>query len=388
MNNSHSHTKKGFDDEAVEHGKRFHDDVTVMNASLKEAKGHKVNLQTFGDTIDERKVLQRRINYYKSTMGRKSTLVAAYTLISMVIIVVVGVVAWYIVQIANKRKKGPGVACTTEDDCGKGQMCLGAHCSSPKSCSIKFVSGKPTTNCPSGSNCVGGMCQPTKCTLNSDCANSGAEGKSVVCGDNHTCALGCRSTKDCPLGESSNPIGADGSLTAGRDCSSKGCAAGEKCVALNGGGSQCVVQCTSSRSCPKDAPCVDVFGNGSKVCAAPSGGRGVCDNGACVSGTCKKDSDCIQDGTSCVPINNETNGLRACKIKCTNDTACPNSMVCKDVYNSGVPVCSVVLPSLPSGGCSSNTDCAEFCKSLPGTTSRCTKNKKCVCGTIPTTLNT
>lgn len=372
--------------EIMQRGVQFKDKIASMHQDI-DKRDRAVNLQTYADAFAERKVLRDRIAHERRTKGRTGVIVTTTMGIILVVLAVVGIVTWYMVNIVLKRRKLPGNACTTSDDCGKGSLCMGAFCSSPKACSIHFVDGEPVSSCPDGSDCVGGMCQPTSCFADRDCANSGAPNQSVRCGPSRTCVLGCRTSKDCPLAERNKAIGADGALTASRTCkASSDCASGETCMVGNGGITQCVVPCSADSDCPKDAPCADVFGNGKKVCSVPYGGRGACIAGGCVQGLCKADSDCLRDGASCVPVNNETHGLKACKIKCASNSDCPSG-VCAEYNNSGVKVCQPIVPSGTAGqSCTVSSDCKAYCSGIVGSTPYCTKSKKkCVCveGSIP-----
>lgn len=219
------------------------------------------------------------------------------------------------------RPKTPVPACTQDSECAIGEVCVNGTCVSCASASESCSTQCPQGVCPLGYICTGqGVCTlQGSCTSDSDCpvgsvceSNTCVPCSSVNAPCSSQCPQGtCPSGENCVQGvcEARAP-----SCPSGIACPSAGtCPCGYACVDLC-----CVPQCSAdllccNTTCPSGYTCgpygccVRVFTGCSGPCSAPSdcltgctcsGGKCVEAVGTC-SGNCTTNSDCAS-GCQCL----------------------------------------------------------------------------------------
>ena len=234
------------------------------------------------------------------------------------------------------------VACTNDDVCPIGQVCLrkdgfcGAvscdFCQPGQVCYTDAAGNascsRPEcfrpTDCTAPATCIGGLCQESTCSKREDCP----EGK--ICNLASQCVDPpemCSNNAECPAGQI---CPASGFCRPGCANSSE-CAAGEFCSESN----TCVSGCRSSMDCSAEQTC-----NAQNKC--------VCDTAKCPAGSaCDPDQnkcvegafDCRQPQDTC-PMGTFCNGATGqCEQGCTDQPNMPNSCTSGEICNLATGSC-------------------------------------------------
>lgn len=274
--------------------------------------------------------------------------------------------------------------CTLGDVCAAGQCQPGVakNCKSPDGCTAatcSLVTGK----CAYATVADGTLCDDGVVCTGKDTCNLGVcAGQPMVCDDKNPCTVdGCDIIKGCTALPQEKGTCDDGNA----------CTAGDQCKA-----GQCLgtpMNCDDKNTCTLDA-----CSQGSCTHAAKTGScddedactvGDVCALGSCQPGkmlcTCKKDSDCPDDGNQCngTPFCDYGIAPWGCKTKpgtvltcddgnpctfdiCNPSTGCThgnNSSSCDDGNNCTVSdTCSggKCLPGKNACECTKNIDCAQL----------------------------
>lgn len=223
-----------------------------------------------------------------------------------------------------------------------------------------------TTGCPSGQECVGGVCQTmtgdgticSPCTTSSECGGSGDYCLGYPDGRGY-CGRSCRSDADCSGDRCVNTSG------------------GPQCVRFSGSSATCTA---SSGGCTRDSDCgADQICSGGACVPRPATGNELgegcaadadCRSGLCLAGTCTQSCDWLNTGS------------------------CPSGFYCdEDASSCGNGFC--VRGAAGSGAmgapCGADTECASlYCDGgvctepcIPGGAAVCPSGFTCQVGTLP-----
>lgn len=295
-----------------------------------------------------------------------------------------------------------GTACTSDPDCGSGNLCSDIF--GPAGYCTAACDAAAGTGCPDGSTCVGVSQTEAYCLLACDpavttrqCGGRPGLGCSTAGMTAGLCVPGCVDASDCGGSLACDPTGGDFGAGAcytpgaanGAPCTDDSmCPAGGLCETEDGAGwpgGGCVVI--------ENPPC-DVASNtgcmGDAQCIASQGGFGGPPIGLCVDG-CTTSADC-RVGYSC-----EASGTypdrHYCAPACTTTAQCTGTNVC----NVGLGLCAPPFNNSQLGGtcqrfdpttCSGGTCFSERSSGFPDsycTYQGCSATQPCPTGGVCST---
>ena len=159
------------------------------------------------NTVDQVHVLSTQMDVVGQRKGRTQQglhrgAVVGWCVLGIGVLAAAAILIWLLLLKPNR-------GCAADTDCAAHAFCVlprgtdGAPmphsrgvCSAPYACTVGG------DECPSGSACLSGMCQPSSCVSDADCRSGGAVGAPPVhcSSSSHTCQLGCASDADCGAG--------------------------------------------------------------------------------------------------------------------------------------------------------------------------------------------
>lgn len=255
--------------------------------------------------------------------------------------------------------------CSGAVDCGGGYVCNGSLCLEPGEEIPVLTPGTcvESAGCADGRICIDGRCTvvppPPSCSRDSDCS-----GATPLCDDASGTCVACRFADECGAGatcvdaECREACGIDNPCGAGLRCNGSFCEAIPPETGM----------CTSDASCPGGHTCIDGVCVAHCTSDAGCGAGFICDLalGACEPGIvpnpfCRIDSDCSGD-SRCI--------VGACRVTCpgsgrTGNEYCLRADVglpfCVDFREQSVSVCVTSQIATSNCGTSAECDAGEHC---------------------------
>ena len=164
------------------------------------------------------------------------------------------------------------------------------------------------TECPPGTYCTGGFCQPAAADADADADPTCPAELGGPCNPVRQC--GCAADRRCVIALDATPPVEQCILGVGTGahasyCSSNGdCAAGSFCYAMGYYGSRCIRYCYTTTDCPGGTSCIPgaFSGTGYGACDLPADGCNVytgspCPIGACLLDPATGDTYCVTAGS-------------------------------------------------------------------------------------------
>jgi len=186
-------------------------------------------------------------------------------------------------------------------------------------------------------------------------------------------------TQDCSFDSDEYPKACEtmlaGALAAGAKCSgSDECLSGLECVA-----DRCTALPTDGKPCADSRCARDLFCGADKVCHAPRGPAGTCEEG---SVACRTGLFCDSTTRSCQP-------QRADGGACTESSACGASLYCSSASKTCRPYPGAGGDCDDSSGrCADGFSCSDTthtCQALKPTGASCASGRECASGECKTT---
>jgi hypothetical protein len=285
-------------------------------------------------------------------------------------------------------KKGLGIACGGDGECGSGQCtdgvcCMTNACGQCQRCNVASNPGT-CTNLPAGTTAPAGQCAASP-----PCGNTGT----------------CNGSGGCTLGSGQcAPASCNGTtFTAAASCSGGSCPAGatSSCGNYVCAATSCRTSCNTDDDCANQTTlyCTGVGGDcvGKKASGAACGLGHECTSGNCVDGVCCNSNSCptcqacnVSGNGTCANVANnisEPHGRCPATTTCGNTGTCNGAGACRQAPTSvqcGNASCAGTTATLATfcsgtGSCSpaATDDCFPYI--CGGTTCRvtCSSNNDC-----------
>jgi hypothetical protein len=279
-------------------------------------------------------------------------------------------------QVCTNNACVPG--CSAQHACPGGQGCCAGHCASLSTDGANC--GQCGNPCSPGQSCCGGVC--TAISTNASCGGCG-----LACGSGQDCcaaggtfacfgvlddALNCGACgRACPMGQGccGGACVPFGTLSNCGGCG-KTCAAGADCCSPDGVNYACTSLAGDDKNC---GACGRQCGAGTSCCG---GGTCVAVNtnvncGACGT-VCGAGTSCC--GGKCIPVTGDNANCGGCGITCSAGSACCGSTCTPTATRNNCGGCGVV--------CATNSDCCASSSGGVSCTSLLTTQNCGACGNV------